>query len=107
MFVLPPHDITVLEGEQFLLMCSTKGKPAPEVTWYKDGEPIEDDDNTMTSSEQDLKTLQTASKLLVQRADIEKHDGKMVVEVKNEVGEAVHEVEVTGENSLDLLVMQQ
>jgi hypothetical protein len=87
-----------LEGEQFALKCVTKGKPNPQVTWFKDGQQIEEDSNTTCDTEHDEKSQHTASKLQVQHADVEQHDGKMAVEVKNIAGEAVHEVQVTGEN---------
>jgi hypothetical protein len=37
---IPPKVVQAREHGQALLECSVTGKPAPSVTWYKDGQPL-------------------------------------------------------------------
>ena len=40
-FIYPDHvQVQAREHGQALLECSVTGKPAPSVTWYKDGQPL-------------------------------------------------------------------
>ena len=36
-----PSDVTVMRNDPATLRCSFTGDPAPEVTWYRDGEALE------------------------------------------------------------------
>lgn len=101
-FVLPPKDITVLEGEEFELKCITKGKPNPALTWLqRNGEAIgeEADGIEIVETEPDARSEHTASKLRVRHASIERHDGPMHVLARNVAGQERHTVNVTGTQS--------
>ena len=104
-FILPPEPVTVLEGESFTLSSIAKGKPTPQMAWFKDGKLLDETDNTTYSTEIDENTMQSCSKLLVNRADVDEHEGRMAVEATNEAGEAIQEVEVTGEVTLNQLTL--
>uniref|UniRef100_A0A914ZCP1 Ig-like domain-containing protein n=1 Tax=Panagrolaimus superbus TaxID=310955 RepID=A0A914ZCP1_9BILA len=36
-----PQEIKIIEGQDKTIKCNVKGKPIPEISWRKDGEPIE------------------------------------------------------------------
>ena len=39
-----PEEVEVLEGDEARLQCQVTMQPAGEVTWYKDDEPLTEDD---------------------------------------------------------------
>ena len=38
----PPKLLEARRGGEFVLECSARGRPAPEVTWLKNGIPLHD-----------------------------------------------------------------
>ena len=95
-FVLPPEPLEVTEGEPFNIISIATGKPTPQLSWYKDGELLNDDESWQCESERDDSSLQNFGKLVIKSADLAVHDGKVAVEATNEAGNVMREVDVVG-----------
>lgn len=91
-FSTPLTSCTVNEGQTAVLECAVKGKPAPEVHWYKGSEEVKPD------KEHKIETMPDGrQKLTIQKAT-EKDVGEYTVEAVNVVGKATTEgtLEVKG-----------
>lgn len=56
-FTTALSDAVIQEGSKFTFICRVAGNPAPSVTWYKDGIPIESNPDYQTTYEAGLCTL--------------------------------------------------
>lgn len=52
-FTIPLYDATIQEGEKFVFECRVSGQPRPEVSWQKDGLPIANNLDYLTSYNDD------------------------------------------------------
>lgn len=70
--------LTIKAGENIKLNCSIRGRPVPQVTWYKDGKEV---DKMLV----DITTVIGSSSLFIRDAD--RNDrGIYTVEAKNSSG---------------------
>lgn len=64
---LKPKEIT--EGETVKLVCKVKGKPEPEIEWFKDDEPVETDQRIKVDYGEQESTLTIKDAVLDDEAD--------------------------------------
>ena len=71
----------VKQGQPHTLICPARGTPPPDITWYKDGQPID------YESEPDLTLKANGRHLYFQEVNV-KDDGKYKCVASNEAGES-------------------
>lgn len=57
-FTQPLHNAAAGEGEVVQLQCRVLGRPSPQITWYKDGIPLEAAPNRKLYSQGDCHWLE-------------------------------------------------
>ena len=72
-----PQNITTREGQNVTLHCNATGNPAPKISWYKDGYPINNSFSTILSPSHEQLTITN-----VNRTD----SGDYTCRAKNRVG---------------------
>lgn len=98
---LKPEDVKIQEGESAQFVCKVKGQPTPEITWYLDDQPIENDDIYKVITEEGESTL-------VLPEAFPEDAGIYTVKAVNEVGtvESTVVLNVTGElSALNIIQM--
>lgn len=80
--VLSSQPVTVKAGQTATIKIPFKGKPAPRVTWYKDGIEVTEDERTAVERGADQSTL-TLSKC------VREDSGAVVLKLKSDCGTAI------------------
>ena len=88
-FTVQPQSRVALEGSEVELQCRVQGKPAPRITWYKDGEVL------TGASQQDMGGNEIQSQISIPNVRMS-HEGEYKVEAENDVDKAVSAFHLTG-----------
>ena len=84
-----------MEGNNVALTCCTRGKPLPEVTWFRDDQVI-DPHNVKWSK--NAEAFQVKSTYSILSASLDDESTRYRIEAENPVGKyATHEFSVIGE----------
>ena len=96
-FIEIPESLEILRGSNATFSAQATGRPAPKVTWYKDGRPIRRLARLL-SLDSDEDPLNRVVNSIVKLADVapELNDGVYTVEAVNSVGSVKHEVTLLG-----------
>jgi hypothetical protein len=95
-FVEAPNDLDVVQGSRCELFCKAKGKPMPDITWFRDGEEIQSGDYVdLTAFQSDIE-FDTEGTLKMKKT-LSEYRGTYRIEAVNKVGFAAHEFEMEGE----------
>ena len=84
----PLTGVVIEEGQTLELNVSFKGEPAPEVTWLRNDEPIEESSGIKTSCDDDFN-----SSLVISNATAE-DEARFTCKIQNDFGEASSACEV-------------
>ncbi|CAL8088030.1 unnamed protein product [Calicophoron daubneyi] len=80
---------TTKEGDEINLQCQAVGYPVPKLNWYKDGEPIDNNLDYMTTE------MAGSGCLKVRRSRVALHEGTYICKATNNLGEASTTCHVT------------
>lgn len=99
--ILSNQPVTVKAGEAATIRIPFKGKPAPKVTWYRDGVELVEDNRTMVERN-------GASSTLILSKCVREDSGTYTLKVKSDCGSATATVQlnVTGKNMAKILALQ-
>ena len=97
-FIEVPESVILLKGESALLPCKARGKPAPKLTWFKDGKALKKDRHIDINTMEDKDSLETFSQVQLTEAEPIYNEGKYMVEAVNEGGSVSYELEVVGKH---------
>ena len=97
-----PDSLEILRGSNATFNARARGRPAPKVTWYKDGRPIRRLARLLSVQDDEDPELHVVSSE-VRLADVapELNDGVYTVEAVNSVGKVSHEVNLLGKGRAD------
>lgn len=80
--VLSSQPVTVKAGQTATIKIPFRGKPAPRVTWYKDGIEVTEDERTTVERGADQSTLTLSN-------CVREDSGAVVLKLKSDCGTAV------------------
>ncbi|XP_064457274.1 hemicentin-1-like isoform X2 [Ornithodoros turicata] len=81
-------EVTIVEGQAALLQCSASGTPSPNVTWLKDGTPLESTKHAQQNASARIRIIsKNGSALCIDAVDLS-HSGRYVCLANNEAGTA-------------------
>lgn len=79
-FLTPPLSMQSRVGGAVTLSCSFRGAPMPQVTWYRQGKPVQ------ASPHLTIQTKDTVSELVISKVE-SVHAGEYLVAIRNPYGE--------------------
>ena len=98
-FINIPDSLELLRGGSAIFNALARGRPAPKVTWYKDGKPIRRLARLLSVQDDvDPILLQVASEIRLADVAPELNDGVYTVEAVNSVGKVSHDVSLLGKD---------
>ncbi|KAG7324364.1 hypothetical protein KOW79_012380 [Hemibagrus wyckioides] len=86
--MLSSQPVTVKAGEAATIRIPFKGKPAPKVTWYKDGLELVEDSRTVVERNGDSSTL-------ILSKCVREDSGSVTLKLKNDCGSATATVQLS------------
>ena len=72
-----PQNITTREGQNVTIYCNATGNPAPTISWYKNGYPINNSFSTIFSPSHEQLTIRNVNRI---------DSGDYTCQAKNRVG---------------------
>ena len=105
-FILRPNDLVLMKNESGASHCKVSGKPIPTITWYKDEEPVLDDEHIQIECVPCDTGYEVVSVLKYSQAVPERYDGNYQVHAVNESGKAVYDVKILGKSKCSCLHIQ-
>ena len=94
-FIITPEPVEINLGENAEFFCQVRGKPLPDLVWYKDIPMKKDEDLTNVQTTDDLENSVVESKAIIEEIQLE-DEGKYKVKATNSVGMVKCEVPVSG-----------
>ena len=85
----------IVQGENVEFLCKVRGKPLPEVVWYKDIPLQKDEDVENVQRFEDEESFEIESKATIENIQISQ-EGKYKVKAINSAGIVKCELPVTG-----------
>ena len=98
-FTEAPEDLEVVQGDRCDLFCKVKGKPMPDLLWFRDDEEIHSNESTVKTSVQSDIDYDTEGTLRMKKV-MSGNRGRYRIEAKNSVGGAFHEFNMEGKTSV-------
>jgi hypothetical protein len=95
-FVEKPSSGEATVGENVSWSCTVHGKPIPEVTWYRDDVPLEDQPKVKVKSNETSRKHQVDSSCKLEDTDLSYDSGEYCVKAENAAGKVTHTFGLTG-----------
>ena len=94
-FAEAPEDMEVVQGDRCEIFCCAKGKPMPDLRWFRDEEEIGSGDSVVLTSVQSEVDYDTEGRLKMKKA-LSDNRGTYRIEATNSVGSASHQFKMEG-----------
>ena len=87
--------------------CKAHGNPVPNITWYKDDQPLDGKPDINIKYSETLSSLQADSTLRLEHCNLGSEGATYRVEAENQAGKISHTFSLTGRNSHMNIPMSQ
>ena len=95
-FIVSPAPLEVLEGDSVRFFGKVHGKPLPKVTWFKDGQTIDGDDDMKVQQKENSRKLEVETWLKMANGGLEHDSLNYQVVAENSAGSAQADFSLTG-----------
>ena len=95
-FVVTPAPQELLEGDTVRFFGKVHGKPLPKVTWFKDGEAIDGDNDMKIQHKENTRKLEVESWLKMAKGALEHDSPNYQIMAENSAGSIMADFSLTG-----------
>ena len=96
-FIVIPDSKEVIASDKVKFSCKVRGKPLPEITWFKEENTIMGDDDITIETKERTNKLEVESLLCIKSALLNDESDLYRIEAENSIGNVVHDFGLTGE----------